>query len=112
MVAPSGWARFVKLLFPPPLQSRLVTDSIAFNKMSCNEQQDCFSVRRRKGPHPGLGCPVAAVGAVIHGLECVSLHDSQLAKGATQGLLRREIPPVLRVFGHLKPYLSLRNAPL
>ena len=71
--------------------------------MSCNEQQDCFSVRRRKGPHPGPSCPVAAVGAVIRGLESLSLHDSQLAKGATPGLLQREIPPVLRAFGHLKP---------
>ena len=72
--------------------------------MSWNEQRDCFSVRRRKGPHPGPGCPVAAVGTVIHGLDCVSLHDTQLAaKGAAQVLWQREIPQVLRVFGHLKP---------
>ena len=71
------------------------------------------AVRGRKGPHPGLGCPGIAVGTVIRSLESLSVHDSQLAtKSATQVLLRGEIPPVLRVFGHLKPYLSLRNAPL
>ena len=67
------------------------------------------AVQGRKGPHPGPGCPVAAVGTVIHVLKCVSsLHDSQLAgQGAAQVLWQREIRLVVRAFGHLKPLLSL-----
>lgn len=52
---------------------RLHLRCLEMNKTASQE-----AVRWREGLYAGVVCPVAAVGAVIRGIECVSLHDSQL----------------------------------